>query len=177
MMTGSNNPAEQSSLRELARGVCDDLFQNIIVQEERAAAGDVEAVHDMRVASRRLRVALSNYAVCCVPEMRRDTRARLSRLADALGAVRDLDVMIEALSERKAALLPEQKNYLRALISRLRARRLRRRKHLLDYLGGDDYATFKTDFPRLIQKPVEVHQAEITTTDGEGIQNQESIAG
>lgn len=176
-MAGSNNPARQNNLRELARGVCNDLFQNIIVQEARAAAGDVDAVHDMRVASRRLRVALSNFAVCCAPEMRRDTRARLGRLADALGAVRDLDVMIEALNERKAALPPEQKNYLRALISRLRARRLRRRKHLLDYLRGDDYASFKRDFPRLIHEPAEVHQTEITTTDGEGIQSQESIAG
>lgn len=113
-------------------------------------AGDAEAVHDMRVATRRLRVALSNFAACFDAEKRREMRTQLGQTADALGAVRDLDVMLEALEQQKNKLSPEQKKYVSGLIRRLRARRRRRRRKLLAYLQGDEYATFKQQFPLLM---------------------------
>lgn len=73
--------------------------------EFRAAALDWtsdEGVHDMRVASRRLRSALRDF----MPHMRVGrrldaARSELKRLADALGAVRDEDVAIQALEKLK----------------------------------------------------------------------------
>ncbi len=62
----------------------------------------IEHVHDMRVASRRLRAVLEVYAPC-FPRQRHGAALReVKRLADALGARRDPDVQLEAL-DRLAA--------------------------------------------------------------------------
>ncbi|MCA1628016.1 MAG: CHAD domain-containing protein [Acidobacteria bacterium] len=62
---------------------------------------DIEGVHNMRVASRRLRSALSDFQPHLV---RRVPKRRLKRVADALGAVRDEDVAIVKLEELAAEL-------------------------------------------------------------------------
>jgi len=61
---------------------------------------DAEGVHDMRVCSRRLRSAMSDFR----PYLRGATlpRLKLRTIADALGAVRDEDVALVALEELKA---------------------------------------------------------------------------
>ncbi|HYH85873.1 MAG TPA: CHAD domain-containing protein [Pyrinomonadaceae bacterium] len=73
--------------------------------EFRAAAlewSDDEGVHDMRVASRRLRSALRDFRPHLRAGRRLDAaRAELKRLANALGAVRDEDVAISALEKLK----------------------------------------------------------------------------
>jgi CHAD domain-containing protein len=73
--------------------------------ELRAAALDWssdDGVHDMRVASRRLRSALRDFKLHLRATRRLDAaRAELKRLADALGAVRDEDVAIRALEKLK----------------------------------------------------------------------------
>jgi CHAD domain-containing protein len=76
--------------------------------------GDADALHDMRVAIRRLRSALQNFEgnaeLKLVPrEIRRemkDFRRRLGRLGDALGAVRDFDVLDEYLQKYAGKHLP-----------------------------------------------------------------------
>lgn len=179
----TENMTRPDDAQELACNIFSDLYQTIISYEEGVRAGDVEAVHDMRVAGRRMRVALSNFAVCCRPEVRRTIRARLGRLADALGAVRDLDVMIAALKKRNSALNAEQGQYIRGLIRRLQARRLRRRRQLLNYLRGDDYAGFRQDFSILMQRgsrhlsEAETTSREETIAHGKGTENQETLAG
>jgi len=72
--------------------------------ELRAAAlewSDVEGVHDMRVASRRLRSAMRDFAPLLRRGMRRlaPMRNDLKKIADVLGAVRDQDVAIMALEK------------------------------------------------------------------------------
>ncbi len=68
---------------------------------------DIEGVHDMRVASRRLRSALRDFT----PYLRERKLLRLNRalkkVADTLGAVRDQDVAIIAL-EKLAANAPSE---------------------------------------------------------------------
>jgi len=61
---------------------------------------DPEGVHDMRVCSRRLRSAMSDFR----PYLRGPAlpRLKLRTIADALGAVRDEDVALVALEELKA---------------------------------------------------------------------------
>ncbi|HWQ36428.1 MAG TPA: CHAD domain-containing protein [Blastocatellia bacterium] len=150
MTPETDNSSRPPGLQTLAWSVCQGLYENVISQEEMVRAGDAEAVHDMRVAVRRLRVALSNFAVCFEAERRRAMRAQLGQIADVLGAVRDLDVMLEALKQQKNRLTPEQKKYVGGLSRRLRARRRRRRRKLLAFLQGDEYAAFKRQFPLLM---------------------------
>ncbi|MFA6133083.1 MAG: CHAD domain-containing protein [Phycisphaerae bacterium] len=55
---------------------------------------DADAVHDMRVASRRLRMALGLFEPC-LPQQAAQWRREARRLTRALGQARDLDVQIE----------------------------------------------------------------------------------
>src|ERR1044071_3631071 len=74
------------------------------MSEFRAAAldwSDPEGVHDMRVASRRLRSALRDFKPYLRMKKMRRAADYLKAVADALGAVRDHDVAIIALEELK----------------------------------------------------------------------------
>ncbi|HEX8652709.1 MAG TPA: CHAD domain-containing protein [Pyrinomonadaceae bacterium] len=62
---------------------------------------DIEGVHDMRVASRRLRSALRDFKPYLRMKKMRRASEYLKFIADALGAVRDHDVAILALEELK----------------------------------------------------------------------------
>jgi len=135
------------SVEQLAREVFTDLHQTIIFHESGSLDANVESVHDMRVAVRRLRVALSNFAVCVSKEDRKRLRSRLENLADALGGVRDMDVMIAALKALPPTRSDQEKSATSALIGRLRARRRSRLRTLMNYLGGEEYAGFKRESP------------------------------
>jgi CHAD domain-containing protein len=93
-----------------------------------------------------LRVALSNFAVCAPKEDRKRLREQLENLAGALGGVRDLDVMIAALKSQLSNRSGEEKAAISALVRRLRARRRRQFRALVNYLRGEEYAGFKHEF-------------------------------
>ena len=135
------------SVGQLAEQIFSDLHQTIIFHESGSLSGDVESVHDMRVAVRRLRVALSNFAVCVSKEDRKRLRSRLENLADALGGVRDMDVMIVALKTSLTPRPDQEKSAVSALIGRLRARRRSRLQALMKYFGGEEYVGFKSESP------------------------------
>lgn len=60
--------------------------------------GDIEKLHDMRVATRRLRAALEVFEPCFPAKRHRRALRRVKALADALGERRDCDVEIEFLA-------------------------------------------------------------------------------
>jgi CHAD domain-containing protein len=64
---------------------------------------DIERVHDMRVATRRLRAVLEVFAACFEPAAHRDVLRDVKELADALGARRDPDVPLSSLDAFAAA--------------------------------------------------------------------------
>lgn len=84
---------------------------------------DAEAVHDIRVATRRLRAALEVYAPCFAPKRLKPVLRDVKALADDLGVRRDADVQLSALAsfaaEVKAADLPG----VEAFAARVRADR------------------------------------------------------
>jgi CHAD domain-containing protein len=81
---------------------------------------DVERVHDMRVATRRLRAALEVFEECFPGKQHRKALKRVKTLADALGARRDLDVEIELLESLAGDVAEEDGDALAALIEGLR---------------------------------------------------------
>ncbi len=60
---------------------------------------DVEAVHDLRVASRRLRTALELFADCLPARKARPWGKAIRRVTRALGQARDSDVQIEFVAD------------------------------------------------------------------------------
>jgi CHAD domain-containing protein len=65
---------------------------------------DIERVHDMRVASRRLRAVLEIYAPCFPKDQFKPLLREVKALADALGARRDPDVLLDRLAGLESVL-------------------------------------------------------------------------
>ena len=82
---------------------------------------DIERVHDMRVASRRLRAALEIFEPCFPKKAHRPVLEEVKALADALGERRDRDVHIEELERIAASLATEDGPGLGELVGALRS--------------------------------------------------------
>ena len=89
--------APEKSLEECARRIITTRFYEMMSFKEGAMDGrDIEYVHDMRVASRRLRAAMRNFVDCFVPKKEfRWHLKRVEQITSTLGDVRDLDVLID----------------------------------------------------------------------------------
>ena len=83
--------------------------------------GDIEGVHDMRVATRRLRAAMEIFAPCFPKKRHRKALREVKDLADILGARRDPDVMIERLRAMEEDLSQEDRPGIDSLCEELRA--------------------------------------------------------
>ena len=97
-----------------------------VLIEERVRLGhpeDKEALHDFRVALRRLRSVLRAYRRPLSSSIGKGTRRRLRRLARATAASRDLEVHIAWLDEQRATLTPKQRIGLDALRTSLAGRK------------------------------------------------------
>jgi CHAD domain-containing protein len=106
---------------------------------------DPEAVHQARVATRRLRSTLRTFRSLLEPEWTSRLRDELRWVADLLGAVRDADVLLARFQGHLAA-LPEAdakagQRLLRGLVERREADRGR----LLGAMGEPRYATLLDD--------------------------------
>jgi CHAD domain-containing protein len=83
---------------------------------------DIERVHDMRVATRRLRAVLEIFAPCFPAAEHQSVLRDVKALADALGERRDPDVHIEAMEGFAARVTAEQRAGVERLVQRLRER-------------------------------------------------------
>jgi CHAD domain-containing protein len=81
---------------------------------------DIEPLHDMRVATRRLRAALEVFEVCFPRDAHRSALAEVKELADALGERRDRDVAIASLTEFGDGLEPANRPGVSSFVEALR---------------------------------------------------------
>jgi triphosphatase len=96
---GPTDVGPDATLGELAYAVLRRQLTVLRVKEPGTRLGeDIEELHDMRVATRRLRAALDLF-VDVLPVRARNFRDELGWLAGVLGAVRDLDVQLQAQAE------------------------------------------------------------------------------
>jgi CHAD domain-containing protein len=70
---------------------------------------DIERVHDMRVATRRLRAAMEIFAPCFPRKRLRTALKEVKAIADALGERRDRDVAIADLESFMAQVGPDDR--------------------------------------------------------------------
>jgi len=107
---------------------------------------DLEGVHDMRVSSRRLRGALSDFAPYLGKHSLANAVKQINSLADALGEVRDQDVAIIGL-EKLASKAPEEAAVtLSAFINMRVAIRDKARRDLRRLLGVSVLKQLQSDF-------------------------------
>ncbi len=115
-------------------------------------ADDIEALHDMRVGSRRLRAALSVFAKAFPKSEYRHWDKQIGDITDALGAVRDLDVQIDYLQTVLKG-VPEGEAYgIERFISRQTKKRDKERVHLHQALVLLKKSGFKSKFKKAVDR-------------------------
>ena len=98
-------------------------------------AEDIEAVHQMRVATRRLRAAFALFADCLPEREARRWQKEIRRITKALGAARDTDVQFEWLKSYLITLTdPVQLPGVNRLLLRLHQQRQRQQADVLKAL-------------------------------------------
>jgi CHAD domain-containing protein len=100
---------------------------------------DPEAVHQARVATRRLRSSLRTFAAVLAPEWATALRDQVGWLAEQLGAVRDAEVLLARLKSRLGGLPDGDRAAARQLLGGLVERRQAARAQLLASMAGDRY--------------------------------------
>jgi len=112
---------------------------------------DPESLHDMRVAVRRSR-ALLRAGRTLVASDTSGLAAELKELGAVLGAVRDLDVLLERLTAETVGLGPPDERTARVLLRALRRERSRDRRRLLRFLDGGRYLELLDRFARELEE-------------------------
>jgi CHAD domain-containing protein len=113
--------------------------------------GDIERVHDMRVATRRLRAVLEIFAVCFEPGLHKEVLRDVKALADALGERRDPDVHIDALERYADAAPPEDRPGVDALIATFRGEQEDGNERLAAALDQADRSDLRGRLERLAE--------------------------
>jgi CHAD domain-containing protein len=100
MVVEPGSPAVDVIRSVIAQSVAALLYHDPLVR----TSGDPEAVHQARVASRKLRSHLRTFGPLLEPEWSDALRSELGWLALGLGEVRDKEVLLERLRERAKSL-------------------------------------------------------------------------
>jgi CHAD domain-containing protein len=100
---------------------------------------DPEALHQARVATRRLRSDLRTFRALLDPVWNQDLRAELRWLGTELGTVRDLDVLDERIRARVKMLPDEDADVAPKLLERVRTERDAARAELMSAMREPRY--------------------------------------
>jgi CHAD domain-containing protein len=132
------------TIGQVALAVLRRHFAALLAKEPGTRLGDdVEELHDMRVASRRLRAALALFE-SVLPAEAAKLRPELAWVGRTIGAVRDLDVQLGHLEESDSEPLAR----LHAL---LREERTRARAAMLEALDSTRYERFVRRFGAMLR--------------------------
>lgn len=121
---------------------------------------EVEALHDMRVGTRRLRAALSVFARIFPKDDYRDIEREVAAITDALAAVRDLDVQRETLAAITADMPPNEAYGVERLRARLARQRDTERESLIKALKKLEKSRFEKRFTQALERATTVGKKE-----------------
>jgi CHAD domain-containing protein len=146
--------APEDLMAEAGRKVLLVQFINMLQHEAGSRLGeDVEEVHDMRVAIRRMRSAVRLLGAYYKRAVVRAYSDELRNLAWVLGQVRDLDVLIGDIQEFQATLEAEQQAALQEAIDELERQRTDAREDLIEVLDSRRYRKFVKSFSGFVTTP------------------------
>lgn len=150
-----HGPDCAGQLPEIARRILRMQFTEFERNVPGVCAGfDAEALHDVRVAARRIRAALNVFRVALPTAFVRDVRRELRWMAEAAGRVRDLDVGIDRLRRWRGELSPRVQAGADVWISEFEVRRCRARSALLLRLGSRRHVRFRRRMRRILARPL-----------------------
>ena len=166
----------EDPMAEAGRKVMFAHFMKMLANEAGTREGaDIEFLHDMRVSTRRLRAAFlifePFYDADAISQFNKDMR----RAGRTLGAVRDLDVLIEkaqawAAVEADEPIQPaEAASMIQPLLDHWAAQREMARQEMLTFLDGPRYQRFVEGFRTFLLTP---GAGAKTIPDGEPVAHQ-----
>lgn len=123
--------------------LCERVQKMLSWRDDVLHSEDIEAVHKMRVATRRLRAVLDSYAPMCEPKPLKKVLHQIKGLADALGNARDTDVMIQKMRQQQEKASSEDKPGIQWLIARLQSYREQQQTVLEAFLQQLDEDTLQ----------------------------------
>ena len=139
-------------LAEAGRKVLRFHLARMIAKEAGTRSGEnAEDLHSMRVATRRQRAAWRIFGEAFRAKRTKAHRGRLREVASRLGAVRDLDVLIEAADQYRADLPITEQRSLEPLLAAWRTHRDDARLLLLRELDSDGYRRWLDDYAEFVR--------------------------
>jgi triphosphatase len=136
------------SCGEVAFAILRRHFGAMVAHEPGVRLGeDPEELHDMRVATRRLRAALKLYSDV-LPKRAERYERDLRWVAGALGEVRDLDVHLQRLSDEAS----RNEEVLEEVVSLLRERRVEANRRMLKALDSNRYERLIASFSATLRR-------------------------
>ncbi|MEB3359715.1 MAG: CHAD domain-containing protein [Synechococcales bacterium] len=142
------------SLGQCARNALKAHFKKAIKHESGVLKDvDPEAIHQMRVGLRRLRSTMRTFSdLLELPKAIQESVVK--KIAGVLGAVRDLDVLIDTLSDRYRPRLPKsERKCLDRFLKTLRSDRHQQFKKVKKLLKHRSYKDFKEGFEQWLEQP------------------------
>jgi CHAD domain-containing protein len=141
-------------MAEAIRKVLGEQFDVMLANEGGSRLGDdIEHVHDMRVAVRRMRTAFrlfgGYYRRRSIKRFQKDLRDT----GRALGAVRDLDVFNREAARYLRQQPKRRRHDLDPLLAHWRGQRETARLALIAYLDGEPYRAFVQGFGEFVRSP------------------------
>jgi adenylate cyclase len=130
-----DRPAHAFTL--IALSCLDHLQQN---HPGAVACDDPEYIHQMRVATRRLRAALRLFRPLLPPGLTETLKEPLRELMDVLGQARDFDVLLAEIAEPVLAALPDEPR-LAALVGIITEQRFDRRHAAMAFLRSPRFGS------------------------------------
>jgi CHAD domain-containing protein len=158
---GPTETDKTSSAGELALTLMRKHFATFLDHEPGARLGeDAREIHQMRVAARRLRALMRMYRDYLPPQVEA-LRQELGWAADALGAVRDLDVQITRVNESSTdgGAVPAGDIDIQPVVALLAGERKAAHGRLVETLNSDRYEQFVTAFVTLLRSPADLPEA------------------
>jgi CHAD domain-containing protein len=113
--------------------------------------GDIERVHDMRVATRRLRAALEIFEPCFPSKAFRQALDEVKRLADALGERRDRDVAIASLHSFNDQMSAPDRRGVDSLIARFRDEQVEANEGLAPLVADGSLRALRESLDELVR--------------------------
>ena len=129
----------EATFREAAASAVEVRAEEVFSFRDRVLdTTDIEGVHAMRVATRRLRAVMEIFAVCFPAKQHRRALREVKNLADVLGERRDPDVMIDGLEAVATNLGRQDRSGIRQLEATLRAEQAQANVRLAAFLERID---------------------------------------
>jgi len=115
---------------------------------------DIEYVHELRVALRRLRAVLRVFRMV-FSGVTTEFKTDLKKYAGTLGTVRDIDVFLNYLRTYKSEALEQHLPFLKKLITSEQRKRQRSYKSFLNFFNSDESSKFEDNYYKAVKNAIQ----------------------